>query len=551
MTRVDLRSSAPKYDGPLLRLDDLCVHFESEHGEVTEAVKHVSLDLHAGERFALVGESGSGKSVTALSIMRLLADAQYSGRILLEGRDLLAASEREMRGLRGADVAMVFQEPMTALNPLYTIGNQIVETLELHEGLDKRAAKARAIALLERTGISEASRRFDAFPHQLSGGQRQRAMIAMALACSPKLLLADEPTTALDVTVRMQILQLLRELQAEFGMAIMLITHDLNMVRAFAERVGVMERGVLVETGNTADVFAAPQHPYTVRLLESRPQRDVLPLVPLAPVLLEADKLTVTYERHRPGFAGWFRSDPFTAVDSVSLQLREGETLGIVGESGSGKTTLAQTLLGLQAAKSGDLRFLGNSLLRISRDERRAVRARMQVVFQDPYGSLSPRMTIEEIVGEGLALHQPYVNATERRHRVIEALREVGLDRTALGRYPHEFSGGQRQRVAIARVLILKPQLLVLDEPTSALDVSIQQQVLSLLSTLQKKYNLSYLFISHDLAVIRAMSHRVVVMKDGKVVEEGDTEAVLASPSHSYTCKLMAAASLIPARDNP
>lgn len=275
MIRVDLRSSAPKYDGPLLRLDDLCVHFESEHGEVTEAVKHVCLDLHAGERFALVGESGSGKSVTALSIMRLLADAQYSGRILLEGRDLLAASEREMRGLRGADVAMVFQEPMTALNPLYTIGNQIVETLELHEGLDKRAAKARAIALLERTGIAEAPRRFDAFPHQLSGGQRQRAMIAMALACSPKLLLADEPTTALDVTVRMQILQLLRELQAEFGMAIMLITHDLNMVRAFAERVGVMERGILVETGSTADVFAAPQHPYTVRLLESRPQRDV------------------------------------------------------------------------------------------------------------------------------------------------------------------------------------------------------------------------------------------------------------------------------------
>ncbi|ENZ79709.1 MULTISPECIES: ABC transporter ATP-binding protein [Ralstonia] len=551
MTRVDLRSSAPKYDGPLLRLDDLCVHFESEHGEVTEAVKHVCLDLHAGERFALVGESGSGKSVTALSIMRLMADAQYSGRILLEGRDLLAASEREMRGLRGADVAMVFQEPMTALNPLYTIGNQIVETLELHEGLDKRAAKARAIALLERTGIAEAPRRFDAFPHQLSGGQRQRAMIAMALACSPKLLLADEPTTALDVTVRMQILQLLRELQAEFGMAIMLITHDLNMVRAFAERVGVMERGILVETGSTADVFAAPQHPYTVRLLESRPQRDVLPLVPLAPVLLEADKLTVIYERHRPGFAGWFRADPFTAVDAVSLQLREGETLGIVGESGSGKTTLAQTLLGLQAAKSGDLRFLGNSLLHISRDERRAVRARMQVVFQDPYGSLSPRMTIEEIVGEGLALHQPHVNVTERRHRVIEALREVGLDRTALGRYPHEFSGGQRQRVAIARVLILKPQLLVLDEPTSALDVSIQQQVLSLLSALQKKYNLSYLFISHDLAVIRAMSHRVVVMKDGKVVEEGDTEAVLASPSHPYTCKLMAAASLIPTRDNP
>ncbi|XHO04310.1 Vitamin B12 import ATP-binding protein BtuD [Ralstonia syzygii] len=369
MTCVDLRSAQPGYDGPLLRLEDLSVRFEADHNEWIEAVRHVSFDLHAGERFALVGESGSGKTVTALSIMRLLADAHYSGRILFEGRDLLAASERQMRGLRGADVAMVFQEPMTALNPLYTIGNQIVETLELHEGLDKRAARARAIALLEHTGIAEAPRRFDAFPHQLSGGQRQRAMIAMALACSPKLLLADEPTTALDVTVRMQILQLLRELQAEYGMAVMLITHDLNMVRAFAERVGVMERGVLVESGDTATVFNAPQHPYTVRLLESRPQRDVLPLVPLAPVLLEADQLTVTYDRHRPGFAGWFRADPFIAVDQVSLQLREGETLGIVGESGSGKTTLAQTLLGLQRPKAGDLRFLGNSLLRQTRDE--------------------------------------------------------------------------------------------------------------------------------------------------------------------------------------
>lgn len=546
MTRVDLRSAKPGYDGPLLRLEDLSVRFEADHGEWTEVVRQVSFDLHAGERFALVGESGSGKTVTALSIMRLLADANYSGRILFEGRDLLAASERQMRGLRGADVAMVFQEPMTALNPLYTVGNQIVETLELHEGLDKRAAKARAIALLEHTGIAEAARRFDAFPHQLSGGQRQRAMIAMALACSPKLLLADEPTTALDVTVRMQILQLLRDLQAEYGMAVMLITHDLNMVRAFAERVGVMERGVLVETGDTAAIFNAPQHPYTVRLLESRPQRDVLPLVPLAPVLLEADRLSVTYDRHRPGFAGWFRSDPFTAVDQVSLQLREGETLGIVGESGSGKTTLVQTLLGLQRPQAGDLRFLGSSLLRQTRDERRAVRARMQVVFQDPFGSLSPRMTIEQIVEEGLALHQPHINVTERRHRVTEALRDVGLDRTALGRYPHEFSGGQRQRIAIARVLILKPQVLVLDEPTSALDVSIQQQVLSLLSALQKKYNLSYLFISHDLAVIRAVSHRVMVMKDGKVVEEGDTEAVLASPSHAYTRKLMAAAALQP-----
>ncbi|CAJ93498.1 nickel import ATP-binding protein NikD [Cupriavidus necator] len=534
-------AATPAPGSTLMCVDKLSVTFG--HGEhATRAVREVSFDLRAGERYALVGESGSGKTVTALAMLRLVEDAYYDGAIRFEGKNLLEVSDREMRGIRGAEIAMIFQEPMTALNPLYTIGNQIVETLALHEGLDRRAARERAIALLERTGISDAAHRFDSFPHQLSGGQRQRAMIAMALACRPKLLLADEPTTALDVTIRAQIMDLLRDLQAEFGMAVMLITHDLNLVRSFAQRVGVMEKGVLVETGETAQVFAAPQHPYTRKLIDSRPRREVLPLVPLAPVLLEARKLSVNYARKRRGLAGWFGKDQFAAVKDVDFQLREGETVGIVGESGSGKTTLAHTVLALQRKSGGTIHFLGRSFDTATRDDRRQLRARMQVVFQDPFGSLAPRMTIEQIVGEGLALHQPGLSHEGTRQRVIEALREVGLDRTALGRYPHEFSGGQRQRIAIARVLILKPQILVLDEPTSALDVSIQQQVLALLSQLQHKYNLTYLFISHDLAVIRAMAHRVFVMKAGEVVEAGDTEAVLGAPQHPYTRKLMAAA---------
>ncbi len=542
MTLPDLEPAPMPAPGTtLMCVDKLSVTFG--HGEhATRAVRDVSFDLRAGERYALVGESGSGKTVTALAMLRLVEDAYYDGAIRFEGKNLLEVSDREVRAIRGAEIAMIFQEPMTALNPLYTIGNQIVETLALHEGLDRRAARERAIALLERTGISDAAHRFDSFPHQLSGGQRQRAMIAMALACRPKLLLADEPTTALDVTIRAQILDLLRDLQAEFGMAVMLITHDLNLVRAFAQRVGVMEKGVLVETGDTASVFASPQHPYTRKLIDSRPRREVLPLVPLAPVLLEANKLGVSYARKRRGLAGWFGKDQFAAVKDVDFQLREGETLGIVGESGSGKTTLAHTVLALQRKSAGTIHFLGRSFDAATRDDRRKLRARMQVVFQDPFGSLAPRMTIEQIVGEGLALHQPGLSREATRQRVIEALREVGLDRTALGRYPHEFSGGQRQRIAIARVLILKPQILVLDEPTSALDVSIQQQVLALLSQLQHKYNLSYLFISHDLAVIRAMAHRVIVMKAGEVVESGDTEVVLGAPQHPYTRKLMAAA---------
>jgi microcin C transport system ATP-binding protein len=528
-------------NAPLLSIEKLSVAFGG-----VPAVHELDLAIHNGERVALVGESGSGKSVTALAVLRLLADAQVSGAVRFEGDDLMSKSERAMRGVRGADIAMVFQEPLSALNPSLTIGEQIGEAVIQHEQASRGEARLRAIKLLDRTGIDAPERRIDHYPHQLSGGQRQRATIAMALACRPRLLIADEPTTALDVTVRAQILSLLLDLQHEAakerGMGVLLITHDLNLVRRFAHRVAVMERGVLVEAGPVEQVFTNPVHPYTKRLIESRPQRAWLPVLPIAPVVLDASDLSVTYSLPKAGIAGWFSRDRFEAVKRVSVQLRQGETVGVVGESGSGKSTLAMAMLGLQASSAGQVRFLGEPLQAWRGPRRKGFRARVQVVFQDPFSSLSPRQTIEQIVGEGLALHRPELSPQARRERVITTLREVGLDRTVLQRYPHEFSGGQRQRIAIARAIILEPQVLVLDEPTSALDVSIQQQVLALLTALQKKYNLAYLFITHDLEVIRAMAHRIAVMHAGEIVEQGETDSVISAPAHAYTRQLLAAA---------
>ncbi len=526
----------------LLEVRNLGVSF-GEQADAPRAVDGVSFTLKAGEKFALVGESGSGKSVTALSLLRLVANARSSGEVLFEGEDLVHASERRLRGIRGKDIAMIFQEPMTALNPLMRIGEQIVEVLSLHEGMDYVPARARAIELLGHTGIAEPERRFSSYPHELSGGQRQRAMIAMALACRPKLLIADEPTTALDVTIRTQIMDLLDSLQREYGMAILLITHDLNLVQRFADRVGVMQSGRLVELAETGQLFSAPQHPYTQRLLDSRPRKMVRPLPPereSAPDLLRGENLRVEFAYP----AGWFRKKVFAAVDGVSLSLKRGETLGVVGESGSGKSTLAMALLALQAITQGECFFDGQPVPHKPTAKLRALRARMQVVFQDPFASLSPRMTIEQIVGEGLALHQPGMPASERRWLIAQTLQEVGLGEEVLVRYPHEFSGGQRQRIAIARALILEPQLVVLDEPTSALDASVQKQVLELLAGLQERHGMSYLLISHDLEVIAAMSHRIAVMQTGRVVEQGPAETILKSPQHDYTRRLLASVSI-------
>ncbi len=518
----------------LLEVQDLTVEFGAKR-----VVDHVSFAVEAGEKFALVGESGSGKTVTALSLMRLVADARVDGEITFNGNNVMAMPEEPLRQMRGRDVAMIFQEPMTALNPIYSVGWQIVEAIQLHEPLSNQAAHARAIELLQRTGVPEPERRFHSYPHQLSGGQRQRAMIAMALACRPKLLIADEPTTALDVTVQAQILDLLAELQREFGMAVILITHDLNLVRRFAGRVGVMQGGKLVETGTTAAIFSAPQHEYTRLLLASRPARIAVPLPPDPPVLLDVDKLNCVYPIRR----GWFGHDDFYAVRDASLTLKRGETVGIVGESGSGKTTLGLAVLRLQAA-TGVITFDGTRLDGRPQRALRPLRKRMQVVFQDPFSSLSPRLTIEQIVGEGLEVHHPELDDDARRRRVIEGLQEVGLDAGILQRYPHEFSGGQRQRIAVARVAVLKPDLLLLDEPTSSLDATIQRQVLALLCDLQQRLHMSYLFISHDLAVIRAVAHRVIVMKEGRIVESGETDTVMNAPAHAYTRELLAAASL-------
>ncbi|MBU0917723.1 ABC transporter ATP-binding protein [Aquabacterium parvum] len=535
---------------PLLDLQDLHVSFGDK-----AVVKGVSLQIAAGEKLALVGESGSGKSITAMSLLKLVPQARVSGQAWFNGlsdqgqkgerRDLLQLSERELRGVRGRDIAVIFQEPMTALNPLFTIGDQIAEVIELHQALSKAKAWQRAIELLAQTGIPEPERRAQSFPHQLSGGQRQRAMIAMALACQPKLLLADEPTTALDVTLRGQVLDLLDGLQRTHGMAVLMITHDLHLVRRFADRVAVMEQGVLVECGPVADVFANPQHAYTRKLLDSQPVRDPQPLPPSddAAPLMQGQGVWVRYPVPKPGIKGWFSRGHFDAVKAVDFTLPPGRTLGVIGESGSGKSTLAQAALGLQPSE-GQLWVKGLTWQHHALKDRPLRRA-VQVVFQDPFSSLSPRMTIEELVGEGLGIHRPDMTPAQRRQQVEQTLADVGLTQAQfpglLSRYPHEFSGGQRQRVALARALVVEPQVLVLDEPTSALDVTIQKQVLALLQRLQRERGLSYLLITHDVDVVAAMAHELIVMKSGEVVERGTVEEVLKHPRHPYTQKLVSA----------
>ena len=530
---------------PLLQVRGLRVRFGAK-----EVVQGVDFSIAPGERLALVGESGSGKSITALSLLRLAGEAQVQGQALLRGRDLLSLSEREMRGVRGGDIAMVFQEPMTALNPLMTVGAQIAEVLQEKKALSQYQSAQAAIELLAKTGIPEPARRAQSYPHQLSGGQRQRAMIAMALASEPALLLADEPTTALDVSLRGQILDLLADLQRSSGMAVLLITHDLHLVRRFADRVAVMEQGCVVEQGDVAQIFATPRHPYTQRLMASQPRRDVVEAAPApgTPLLLQTEALRVAYPTALPGVRGWFRKGEFVAVQGVDVQLLSGRTLGVVGESGSGKSTLAQAILGLLPSQ-GALTLAGQAWQQPATRNtpaNQALRRRVQVVFQDPFSSLSPRLTVEDIVGEGLLVHAPTLPPAQRRARVTAALAEVGLSEMQfpglLARYPHEFSGGQRQRLAIARALIVQPELLVLDEPTSALDVTIQQQVLALLQRLQKERGLSYLLITHDVEVVRAMAHDVMVMKDGSVVEHGPVDRVLGTPQHPYTRRLVEAA---------
>jgi len=542
----------------LLRYEDLCISFGSGRRERL-AVNHLDLEIGIGERVALVGESGSGKTLTALAPLRLEPEgAKVSGKILWNQKDgqgtvdLLSLPIQDIREIRGREIAMVFQEPMTALNPLFTVGNQIIEAVQIYQPLISKAdCIDAAIDLLKKTGIPEPERRFHSYPHQLSGGQRQRAMIAMALACKPRLLIADEPTTALDVSLRLQILDLLKDLQEESkdqgGMGILLITHDLNLVKHFAQRVAVLNQGNLMESGSTKQVFTQPSDPYTKALVNSGPVRDLAPVMPLAPVLLKTDDLSVAYPNSES--SSWFKkAPPHKVLKKVSFSLKQGQTIGVIGESGSGKTTLGMAVLGLlgdsAAEVSGAVDVLGNDWQKLKPVERRTMRSSLQVIFQDPFGSLSPRMNVMQIVAEGLDVHFPKLSTAERENRVVDMLKEVGLDRSALTRYPHEFSGGQRQRIAIARALILRPQILVLDEPTSALDVSIQKQVLALLTELQKKYNLAYLMISHDLAVIRAMSHEVMVLKGGKVVEFGDTETLIKNPRQVYTKELFAAAEL-------
>jgi len=532
--------SAGRPPETLLQVQDLSVTFGEGDGAV-KAVQGVSFEIHRGETLALVGESGSGKSVTALSVLQLLPypTARHpSGSIRFQGRELVGAPPSELLAVRGNRVSMIFQEPMTSLNPLHTIERQVNEVLILHKGLSREAARKRTLELLEQVGIPEAAKRLDAYPHQLSGGQRQRVMIAMALANEPDLLIADEPTTALDVTIQAQILKLLKTLQARYGMALLFITHDLGIVRKMADRVCVMTRGRIVEQGPVARVFDAPQHEYTRHLLSAEPKGRPATVDPSAPEILRLDDIKV----HFPIRRGVLRRTVghVKAVDGVSLTLRQGHTIGLVGESGSGKTTLGLALLRLEKSHGG-IRFDGRDLQTLGAHELRALRRQMQIVFQDPFSSLSPRMSVGEIVGEGLEVHN-IGNKAERDRAIDHALAEVGLDVAARERYPHEFSGGQRQRIAIARALVLKPRFIVLDEPTSALDMSVQAQIVDLLRDLQARHGLAYLFISHDLKVVRALADEVVVLRHGKVVERGPARQVFEAPQTPYTQALIAAA---------
>lgn len=529
----------------LIEIRDLAVEFVTG-SQRQRVVEHVSFDIRRGETLALVGESGSGKSVTAHSILRLLPYpiAQHpAGTITYQSEDLLKVDEKKLRGIRGNRIAMVFQEPMTSLNPLHSIEKQINEVLGLHKGLSGKAATERTLELLDLVGIPEPHKRLKAYPHELSGGQRQRVMIAMALANEPELLIADEPTTALDVTVQLKILDLLKDLQARLGMAILLISHDLNLVRRIAHRVCVMQRGKIVEQGSCENLFHSPQHEYTQELLGAEPSGRPIANPP-GSTLLEVDNLRVWF----PIKKGLMRRtvDYVKAVDGIGFKLPQGQTLGIVGESGSGKSTLGMAILRLIGSEGG-IRFQGQALDGMSQHDVRPFRRQMQVVFQDPFGSLSPRMSVSQIVGEGLRIHQMGTDA-EQEQAIIDALAEVGLDPETRHRYPHEFSGGQRQRIAIARALVLKPALILLDEPTSALDRTVQRQVVELLRSLQAKYNLTYLFISHDLAVVRALSHHLIVVKSGQVVEQGPADEIFATPQHIYTQQLLEAAFLAPAK---
>ena len=526
---------------PLLSVRDLSVAFE-QGGKVSTAVDHISFDIAKGETVALVGKSGSGKSVSALSVLKLLPyppASHPSGQILFGGSDLIAKSEKQLRQVRGNKITMIFQEPMTSLNPLHTIERQVGEILKLHQGLRDAAARKRTLELLHEVGIREPEKRLQAYPHQLSGGQRQRVMIAMALANEPELLIADEPTTALDVTVQAQILELLARLKEKNGMSMLFITHDLGIVRKIADRVCVMTRGKIVETGPTREIFANPQHEYTRHLLAAEPKGKPPKADLSAETVMQGEDIKVWF----PIKQGFFRTtvDHVKAVDGIDVTVRAGQTLGVVGKSGSGKTTLGLALSRMISSE-GKIHFNGRDIDRLSFNDMRPLRRELQIVFQDPFGSLSPRMSVAEIIAEGLGIHEPKLTARERDKRVIDVLLEVGLDAETRHRYPHEFSGGQRQRIAIARAMVLNPRFVMLDEPTSALDMSVQAQVVDLLRNLQAKHNLAYLFISHDLKVVRALANDVIVMRNGRIVEYGPSQQIFERPQSDYTKALLSAA---------